>query len=51
MDEYINRHWMDLDVVFIPKQLHKIPKNPEKLLSRFDLDDRIPAEDDIKSYM
>ena len=46
-----NRLWLDLDAMLIPRHLHKLPKNPKKWLPRFDLDDRIPVEDHIKSFM
>ena len=51
MDDDLNKHCLDLDTILIPRQLHKFPKNPEKWLSRFNPDDRIPTEDHIMSYM
>ena len=51
MVDNLNRPWIDLDTVLIPRQLHKLPKNPEKWLPRFNLDDMIPAKDHVKSYM
>ena len=51
MADNLNRPWLDLDAVFIPRKLHKVLKNPEKWLPRFDPDDRNPTKDHIKSYM
>ena len=51
MDDQLNRPWLDLDVFLVPGQLHKFPKNPDKWLTRFNLDDRIPTEDHIKNFM
>ena len=51
MAHYLNIPWLDLDAVCIPGKLHKLPKNLEKWIPRFDPNDKIFAEDHIKSYM
>ena len=50
MADDLKKPWIFLDAILIIGQLHKLPKNPEKWLPRFNPDDRIPAEDHIKSY-
>ena len=51
MVDQLNRPWLDLDIVLVPGQLHRFPKKNEKWLPRFNLDDRIPADDHFKNFM
>ena len=51
MVDQLNRHWIYLDAVLVPGQLHRFPKNHEKWLPRFNSDDRIPDEDHVKNFM
>ena len=51
MDDDLNRPWINLDEVLIPRKLHKFPKNPKKRLPRFNPDDRILVEYHIKNYI
>ena len=51
MANYLIIMCLDLDVVLILGQLHKLPENPDKSLPRFNPDNIIPAKDHIKSYM
>ena len=43
-----NRPWLAGDVVAIPKATHPLPKNLEKLLPKFDLNNDVTQEDHIK---
>ena len=43
--------WVDGDVVSVLGDQHRLPKNPEKWLPKFNPDDKIPVEDHIKSFM
>ena len=43
-----NRPWLVTDVVAVPGAQHPLPKHPEKLFPKFDPDNDITLEDDIK---
>ena len=50
-DEHHNKSWLDGDYVSILGDQHRFPKNPKNWLPKFNLDDKIPMEDHIKSFM
>ena len=50
-DERPNRPWLDGDVVSVLGDQHRLPKNPEKCLLRYNPDEKIPVEDHIKTFM
>ena len=50
-DERPNRPWLDGYDVSILGDQHRLPKNLEKWLSKFNPDDKIPMEDQIKTFM
>ena len=43
--------WLLHDALAIPRRQHRLPKHPEKLLPRFNLDSKEPTEDHIKKYI
>jgi hypothetical protein len=45
------RQWLTLGVVAVPGDVHDLPKNPEKFLPKFDLDNRESLEDHISKFM
>ena len=49
-DEHHNRTWLDGDIVSVLDDQHRLPKNPEKWLPKFNPDDEIPVEYHIKSF-
>ena len=51
MVDQLNIPWLDQDAVFIPGQQHKLPKNPEKWIRKFNPDEISPTEDHIKTFM
>ena len=50
-DEHRNKPWLDGDAMSILDDQHRLPKNPEKWLAKFNLDEEIPVEDHIKYFM
>ena len=46
-----NRPWLAADVVVVLRAQHPLPKHPEKLLPKFDLDNDIKPKDHIKQFM
>ena len=50
-DERHNRPWLDGDAVSVLGDQHRLPKNPEKWLPKFNPDDKILVEDHLKSFM
>ena len=40
-----------MDVIAVPGIQHPLPKHPEKLLPKFDLDNDVTPEDHIKQFM
>ena len=46
-----NSQWLDGDAMSVLGDQHKLLKNPEKWLPKFNPDDKIPVEDHIKSFM
>ena len=46
-----NRPWLAADVVAVPGIQHPLPKHPEKLLPKFDLNNNVTPEDHTKQYM
>ena len=51
MDEKLNRPWLDQDAVFFPGKQHKLPKNPEKWIPKFNPDEISPIENHSKNFM
>ena len=43
--------YLDGDVVSILGDQHRLPKNPEKWLPKYNLDDKIPMEVHMKNFM
>ena len=50
-DEQPNRPWLDGEFVFVLGDQHRLPKNPEKWLLKYNLDEKIPMEYHIKTFM
>ena len=46
-----NRPWLAADVIVVPEAQHPLPKRPEKLLPKFDLDNDVTPKDHIKQFM
>jgi hypothetical protein len=47
----INRPWLAMDAIAVPKSQHPLPKHPKKLFPKFDPDNDITPEDHIKLFM
>jgi hypothetical protein len=45
------RPWLALGVVVVPGPVHDHPKNPEKFLSKFDLDNRESPKHHVNKSM
>ena len=46
-----NRPWLVTDAIAILGAQHQLPKHPEKILPKFDLDNDVTPEDHIKQFM
>ena len=46
-----NRPLLAMDSIAVPDIQHPLPKHPEKLLPKFDLDNDVSPEDHIKQFM
>jgi hypothetical protein len=46
-----NRPWLAADAIAVPSAQNPLPKHPEKLLPKFDLDNDVSLEDYIKQFM
>jgi len=42
--------WLVLDVVVVLGKIHDMPKHPENLLSKFDLDKKLSVENLVKKF-
>ena len=47
----VNRPWLVVDAIAVSGAHHPLPKHPEKLLPKFDLDNDVLQEDHIKQFM
>ena len=43
--------WLTKDVIAIPGASHRFPKNPQKFLPKYDIDDDVLLEYHIKKFM
>ena len=43
--------WLTIDAIDIPSPTHPFPKNPQKFLLKYDLDDDVLPEYHIKQFM
>ena len=45
-----NRPWLVVDAIFVHGSQHPLPKHPEKILPKFDLDGDVLLENRIKKF-
>ena len=50
-DEIHNKPWLDGDALSILGDQHRLPKNPQKCLPKFNPNEKIPMEYHIKYFM
>ena len=46
-----NHPWLARDAVAIPRRVHNLPRHPEKLLPKYDLETSGLPEDHIKKFI
>ena len=46
-----NRCWLDVDTIAVPSVQHPLPKHPEKLSPKFDLDNDVTPKYHIKQFI
>ena len=51
VDEQPNKPWLYGDDVSVLGDQHRLPRNPEKWLPKYNPDEKIPMEDHIKYFV